>query len=72
MELGPHGVHVLSVAPGPVNTGFAARAGLVMGSAATPLEIARGIVGALGPAERSGPACCRNCWATTSPWHPVF
>ncbi len=48
VELGPHGVHVLSVAPGPVNTGFAARAGLVMGSAATPLEIARGIVGALG------------------------
>lgn len=35
-ELKPLGVDVLSVAPGPVHTGFAARAGMSMKSATTP------------------------------------
>lgn len=40
-ELKPHGVDVLCVAPGPVHTGFAARAGMSMKSAATPDQVAR-------------------------------
>ena len=47
-ELRPRGVHVLSVAPGPVGTGFAARAGMQMGKAATPEIVARGALAALG------------------------
>jgi short-subunit dehydrogenase len=47
-EMRPHGVSVLSVAPGPVGTGFAARAGMQMGQAATPEMVARASLGALG------------------------
>ncbi len=43
-----HGVNVLSVAPGPVGTGFAARAGMQMGRAATPDMVARSALAALG------------------------
>ena len=48
VELHPAGVSVLSVAPGPVGTGFAARAGMQMGAAATPEPIARSALGGLG------------------------
>lgn len=48
LELRPIGVDVLSVAPGPVSTGFAARAGMQMGKAETPQTIARVSLGALG------------------------
>ncbi|SEP65947.1 hypothetical protein SAMN05428995_101426 [Loktanella sp. DSM 29012] len=47
-ELRPHGVDVLSVAPGPVGTGFASRAGMQMGQAATPDIVARASLAALG------------------------
>lgn len=47
-ELKPKGVDVLSVAPGPVHTGFAARAGMTMKSAATPDEVAGAAWSALG------------------------
>ena len=47
-EMRPHGVSVLSVAPGPVGTGFAARAGMQMGQAATPETVARSALAALG------------------------
>lgn len=47
-EMRPHGVSVLSVAPGPVGTGFAARAGMQMGKAATPDMVARSALAALG------------------------
>jgi uncharacterized protein len=47
-EMRPHGVSVLSVAPGPVGTGFAARAGMQMGQAATPEMVARSALAALG------------------------
>ncbi len=47
-ELRPGGVNVLSVAPGPVGTGFAARAGMQMGQAATPDVVARRALAALG------------------------
>ena len=43
-----HGVDVLSVAPGPVNTGFAARSNLTMGNAASPSVIAAQSLRALG------------------------
>lgn len=47
-ELKPHGVDVLCVAPGPVHTGFAARAGMSMKSAATPDVVADAAWSALG------------------------
>lgn len=47
-EMRPRGVSVLSVAPGPVGTGFAARAGMQMGQAATPEMVARSALAALG------------------------
>ncbi len=47
-DLRPHGVDVLSVAPGPVRTGFGARAGLTMSSAASPEVVARAALAALG------------------------
>lgn len=48
LELAPRGVHVLAVAPGPVHSGFAARAGMKMGLAQRPAEVARGALAALG------------------------
>ncbi|MBO6756128.1 MAG: SDR family NAD(P)-dependent oxidoreductase [Roseibium sp.] len=47
-DLAPSGVHVLSVAPGPVHSGFAGRAGMTMGAAARPEAVSRGITAALG------------------------
>lgn len=51
VELKPQGVDVLSVAPGPVNSGFGARAGMTMGQAGTPATVARVALAVLG---RSG------------------
>ena len=48
VELKPFGIDVLSVAPGPVHTGFAARAGLSMKSATTPQVVANTAWSALG------------------------
>ena len=48
VELAPHGVDVLASAPGPVRSGFAARASMTMSMAQTPSEVARGTLGALG------------------------
>ncbi len=47
-EYAAHGVDVLCVAPGPVDTGFGDRAGLDMGGAVAPDEVARGALRALG------------------------
>ena len=47
-ELSQQGIDVLSVAPGPVHTGFEARAGLTLKSATTPDVVARAAVAALG------------------------
>lgn len=48
IELAPHGVDVVASAPGPVSSGFAARAGMVMTST-TPAEVvARQTLDALG------------------------
>jgi short-subunit dehydrogenase len=47
-ELKPLGVDVLCVAPGPVHSGFADRAGMTMASATTPEVVASGVWAALG------------------------
>jgi short-subunit dehydrogenase len=47
-ELKPKGIHVLSVAPGPVRTGFAKRAHMKMDFTATPGEVAKSTLQALG------------------------
>lgn len=48
VELAPHGVTVLASAPGPTDSGFAARAGMQMGRAITPDDVASGTLAALG------------------------
>ncbi len=48
IELAPSGVNVLSVAPGPIASGFSDRADMTMGQAGTPESVAKGIVRALG------------------------
>lgn len=47
VELRPSGISVLSVAPGPVGTGFAARSGMRMGKTETPETVARAALAAL-------------------------
>ena len=47
-ELKPHGVDVLCVAPGPVHSGFANRAGMTMPSATTPDVVASSVWTTLG------------------------
>lgn len=47
-DLKPHGVDVLAVAPGPVDSGFGARAGLTMTSATSPDVVATATLNALG------------------------
>jgi len=48
LELAPLGVDVLASAPGPVRSGFAARAGMEMGAALTPADVAQATLDALG------------------------
>jgi len=47
VELRPSGISVLAVAPGPVGTGFAARAGMHVGRSETPEAVARIALAAL-------------------------
>lgn len=51
LELKPHGVDVLAVAPGPVRSGFGQRARMRISAGQTPDSVARGVMAALG---RSG------------------
>jgi short-subunit dehydrogenase len=48
VELRAQGVSVLAVAPGPVASGFADRAGMQMGATDRPEDVARGALAALG------------------------
>jgi uncharacterized protein len=48
VELAPFGVDVLSSAPGPVRSGFAKRANMVLGATAEPAVVARVSLAALG------------------------
>lgn len=50
LELGPHGVQVIASAPGPIRSGFAARARMQMAMAGTASEVAEGTLRALGHA----------------------
>jgi hypothetical protein len=47
-ELRPRGVAVVAAAPGPIRSGFAARAGMTMGLAGSPEVVARETLAALG------------------------
>lgn len=47
-EMAVKGVDVLASAPGPVDSGFAARAGMYMARAASPAIVARGTIATLG------------------------
>lgn len=47
-EWRPYGISVLSVAPGPIASGFAARSGMRMGKTQTPDVVARAALRALG------------------------
>jgi len=48
VELKPKGIDVLASAPGPVRSGFAARADMRMGAAVSPRDVARASIQALG------------------------
>jgi len=48
VELAPMGVDVIASAPGPTNSGFAARAGMKMGKVLNPEEVAQATLKALG------------------------
>lgn len=48
VELAPLGVDVLASAPGPTNSGFAGRAGMRMGTALNPVDVAQPTLNALG------------------------
>lgn len=48
LELAPLGVDVLAAAPGPIHSGFAARAGMKMGTALAPRDVAGATLRALG------------------------
>ena len=54
-ELGPLGVDVLASAPGPVRSGFAARASMTMGAALAPDVVARATLRALGRRRTTRP-----------------
>lgn len=54
-ELGPLGVDVVASAPGPVHSGFAARASMTLGAAMTPDVVARGTLRALGRRRTTRP-----------------
>lgn len=55
VELRPHGIDVLSSAPGPVATGFGQRAGMQMDGAASSSVVARATIKALGRARTTRP-----------------
>ena len=48
LELGPRGIDVLASAPGPIHSGFAARADMRMGMAQRPRDVADATLDALG------------------------
>ncbi|MBJ7340376.1 SDR family NAD(P)-dependent oxidoreductase [Mycolicibacterium sp.] len=64
-EYRAHGVDVLCVAPGPVRSGFGARAGLKMDAATHPDHVARGALRALGHTTTVVPGV-RSKFLTTS------
>jgi hypothetical protein len=57
IELAPFGVDVLAAAPAPTHSGFAARAGMRMGFAVKPEDVAQPILNALGHRSTELPGC---------------
>jgi uncharacterized protein len=72
-ELMPHGVRVLAVAPGPVRSGFASRAGMTMPRAASPETVARVALAALevGGTVRPGLASKFLGWSLATAPRPL-
>lgn len=64
-ELAPRGVDVISSAPGPVPSGFGARAGMTIGSGDSPETVARGTLDGLGrlTTVRPGPTSKLLGWS---------
>ena len=48
VELAPMGIDVIASAPGPTNSGFASRAGMKLGMALNPEDVAQSTLKALG------------------------
>ena len=48
VELAPMGIDVIASAPGPTNSGFASRAGMKLGMALNPIDVAQATLYALG------------------------
>ena len=61
LELAPRGVDVLACAPGPVHSGFAARAGMRMGMGQRPKDIAQATLDALGRRTTVRPGWLAKC-----------
>lgn len=61
LELAPLGVDVLACAPGPIHSGFAARANMVMGMGQKPEDIARPALDALGRQTTVRPGWLAKC-----------
>jgi short-subunit dehydrogenase len=55
VELAPLGIDVLASAPGPTDSGFAARAGMTMGAALSPKTVAMATLAALGRRQTALP-----------------
>ena len=61
LELAPLGIDVLACAPGPIHSGFAARAGLRMGMGQRPKDIAQATLDALGRRSTVRPGWLAKC-----------
>ncbi len=61
LELAPLGIDVLACAPGPIHSGFAARAGLRMGMGQSPKDIAQVTLDALGRRTTVRPGWLSKC-----------
>ena len=69
-ELQPRGVDVVACAPGPVRSGFAARAHMELGATVAPETVARGTLAALGRRTTVHPGDCpRPSWARCARCH---
>ncbi|MDJ0942567.1 MAG: SDR family NAD(P)-dependent oxidoreductase [Kiloniellales bacterium] len=61
LELAPLGIDVLACAPGPIHSGFAARAGMRMGMGQRPKDIAQATLDALGRRTTVRPGWLAKC-----------
>lgn len=64
-EVGPQGIDVLCCAPGPVDSGFAARANMNLGATVSPETVARGALASLGRRTTVAPATLSKLLTTS-------